>query len=142
MAEFTSIKERKQWEGLLKIFGDTENGRAMAKMVFKAQNGQITEEDRHAYAQKMADDLALIRTELEVGCVPAIDHIITPEENERLKRELIEKENPQLREGAPPPSQPHNRPQAELRELVEEAEDAGIPMTKHLADEIENLYAP
>jgi hypothetical protein len=121
MAEFTSIKERKQWEGLLKIFGDTENGRSMAKMVFRAQNGQITEEDRHAYAQKMADDLALIRTELEVGCVPAIDHIITPEENERLKRELIEKENPQL------------------RELVEEAEDAGIPMTKHLADEIESL---
>lgn len=96
MAEFMSIKEKKQWEGLLKIFGDTENGRQMAKLVFKAQNGQITEEDRHAYAKKMADDLALIRTELEEGCIPAIDHIITPEENERLKREIIEKEKPEL----------------------------------------------
>lgn len=116
-----SIKEKKQWEGLLKIFGDTENGRAMARLVFKAQNGQITEADRNAYAKKMADDLALIRTELEVGCIPAIDHIITPEENQKLKREIIEKENPLL------------------RELVEEAEDAGIPMTKHLADEIESI---
>jgi hypothetical protein len=98
MSEFTSIKERKQWEGLLKVFGDTENGRQMAKLVFKAQNGQITEEDRNAYAKKMEDDLAMIRTELQEGCIPAIEHIITPEENERLKREIIEKEKPQLSE--------------------------------------------
>lgn len=121
MEEWMDLREKKQWEGLLKIFGNTDNGRAMARLVFKAQTGRITEEDRHAYAQKMADDLALYKAELEVGCVPAIDHIITPEENERLKRELIEKEKPQL------------------RELVEEAEEAGIPMTKHLADEIESL---
>jgi hypothetical protein len=98
MSEFTSIKERKQWEGLLKVFGDTENGRQMAKLVFKAQNGQITEEDRNAYVKKMEDDLAMIRTELQEGCIPAIEHIITPEENERLKREIIEKEKPQLSE--------------------------------------------
>ena len=98
MAEFRSIKEQKQWEGLLKIFGDTENGRQMAKLVFKAQNGQITEEDRNAYVKKMENDLAMIRTELQEGCIPAIDHIITPEENERLKREVVEREQPQLLE--------------------------------------------
>lgn len=98
MTEFTSIKERKQWEGLIKVFGDTENGRQMAKLVFKAQNGQITEEDRHAYAKKMEDDLAMIRSELQEGCIPAIDHIILPEENERLKREIVEREQTQLLE--------------------------------------------
>lgn len=122
MSEFTSIKEKKQWEGLLKVFGDTENGRAMAKLVFKAQNGQITEEDRNAYVKRIEDDLVMIRAELEEGCIPPIDHIITPEENERLKREIIEKEKPQL------------------RELVEEAEDAGIPITEHLAKELNTLY--
>ena len=122
MAEFTSIKERKQWEGLLKVFGDTENGRQMAKLVMKAQNGQITEEDRNAYAKKMEDDLAMIRSELQEGCIPAIEHIITPEENERLKREIIENEKPLL------------------RELVEEAEDAGIPITEHLVKELNTLY--
>lgn len=98
MTEFTSIKERKQWEGLIKVFGDTENGRQMAKLVMKAQNGKITEEDRIAYAKKIEDDLAMIRAELVEGCIPAIDHIITPEENDRLKREIIEKEQPQLSE--------------------------------------------
>jgi hypothetical protein len=122
MTEFSSIKERKQWEGLLKVFGDTENGKKMAKLVMKAQNGQITDEDRNAYAKRIEDDLALIRTELVEGCIPPIDHIITPEENERLKREIIEREKPQL------------------RELMEEAADAGIPITEHLAKELNTLY--
>ena len=122
MTEFTSIKQKKQWEGLLKVFGNTENGREMAKLVFKAQNGEITEEDRNAYAKRIEDDLALFREELVEGCIPAIDHIITPEENERLKREIIEKEKPQL------------------RELVEEADEAGIKITENLAKELNSMY--
>lgn len=96
MSEFKSYKEQRQWEGLLKVFGNSENGKRMARMVMRAQNGEITEEERNAYAKRIEEDLALFRTELEEGCVPAIDHVITPEENERLKREIIEKEKPQL----------------------------------------------
>jgi hypothetical protein len=122
MSEFTSLKQKKQWENYLKIFGNSENGRQMARLVMRASNGEITEEERQAYIRQKEEDLAAIKEELEYGCIPAIDHIITPEENERLKRELIEKEKPQL------------------FELEQEAVDAGIPLTEHLRKEIQNLY--
>lgn len=91
MDEYTSLKEKSKMEGLIRIFGNTPEGIQMAKLVCKSQMGQVTEEDRKKYTQRIEEDLGDLKAELEYGCIPPIEKPITQEQNEKIKNMLLEK---------------------------------------------------
>lgn len=90
MSEYTSLKEQAKMESLIRLFGKTPEGIRMAKLVCKSQLGQVSEEEKQKYVETIEEDLAALKSELEYGCIPPQEKPITPEENERMKREALE----------------------------------------------------